>query len=281
MLLAGFASRSLTSQFRKAEASEGEGIAGRPERENGELGQEKTNVREQSATQDEFAEPKSLVTLEEICFLHEQTARFSSATTHKTASSPEEPGRFREHELQASAEGITPVSWRFVPAEMEKWLTQANELAAAETLAVSEKQEVVQKSAVAQVIQELSEERAVQKLPEPRAIQELAETLARIHSRFVKTQPFATANGLVSRLATLTFCSFAGACRLPLFKSDSAVLISKLCSGPTSATSLSLATCSRKAYFAVWLGLPNLNPRKVLCRFQPWRPKKSMSQLCV
>ena len=190
------------SQFRKAEASEGEGIAGRPERENGELGQEKTNVREQSATQDEFAEPKSLVTLEEVCFLHEQTARFSSATTHKTASSPEDPGRFREHELQASAEGITPVSWRFVPAEMEKWLTQANELAAAETLAVSEKQEVVQKSAVAQVIQELSEERAVQKLPEPRGIQELAETLARIHSRFVKTQPFATANGLVARLAT-------------------------------------------------------------------------------
>ena len=79
------------------------------------------------------------------------------------------------------------MSWRFVPAEMEKWLTQANELAAAETLAVSEKQEVVQKSAVAQVIQELSEERAVQKLPEPRAIRELAETLARVHSRFVKT----------------------------------------------------------------------------------------------
>ena len=171
----------LVSQFWNAEASDGEGIAGRLERENGELGQEKIGVREQSETQDEFAEPKSLVTLEEICFLHEQTARLSSVATHKTASSPEEPGRFREHELQASAEGITPVSWRFVPAEMEKWLAQANELEA---------------------IQELSEERAVQKLPEPRAIQELAETLARIHSRFVKTQPFATANGLVARLAT-------------------------------------------------------------------------------
>ena len=192
----------LVSQFWNAEALDGEGITGRLERENGELGQEKIGVREQSETQDEFAEPKSLVTLEEICFLHEQTTRLSSVATHKTASSPEEPGRFREHEFQASAEGITPVSWRFVPAEMEKWLTQANELAAAATLAVSEKQEVVQKSAVAQAIQELSEERAVQKLPEPRAIQELAETLARIHSRFVKTQPFATANGLVARLAT-------------------------------------------------------------------------------
>ena len=178
------------SQFRKAEASDGEGIAGRPERENGELEHEEINVREQSETQDEFAEPKSLVTLEEICFLHEQTARLSSAATHKTASSPEEPGRFREHELQASAEGITPVSWRFVPAEMEKWLTQANELAAAETLEVSEKQEAV------------SEAQASQKQPEAQAIQELAETLARIHSRFVKTQPFATANGLVARLAT-------------------------------------------------------------------------------
>ena len=169
------------SQFRKAEASDGERIAGRPERENGELGQEKIKVREQSETQDEFVEPQSLVTLEEICFLHEQTTRLSSAAIHKTASSPEEPGRFREHELQVSAEGITPVSWRFVPAEMEKWLAQANELEA---------------------IQELSEERAVQKLPEPQAIHELAEALARIHSRLVKTQPFATANGLVARLAT-------------------------------------------------------------------------------
>ena len=117
------------------------------------------------------AEPKALVNLEEICFLHEQTTRLSSAAIHKTASSPEEPGRFREHELQVSADGITPVSWRFVPAEMEKWLAQANEL------------------------------EAIQKQPEAQAIREVAEALARIHSRFVKTQPFATANGLVARLA--------------------------------------------------------------------------------
>ena len=130
------------------------------------------------------AEPEALVTLEEVCFLHEQTTRLSAAVTHKTASLPEEPGRFREHELQASADGITPVSWRFVPAEMEKWLAQANELAAAETLAVSAN------------LQE------AQKLPEAQTIQELAEALARIHIRFVKTQPFATANGLVARLAT-------------------------------------------------------------------------------
>ena len=128
----------------------------------------------------QVSEPKALVTLGEICFLHEQTTRLSGAATHKTASSPEEPGRFREHELQASAEGITPVSWRFVPAEMEKWLAQANEMEA---------------------IQELSEERAVQMRSGPQAIHEVAEALARIHSRFVKTQPFATANGLVARLA--------------------------------------------------------------------------------
>ena len=139
------------SQFRKAEASDGEGIAGRSERENGELGQEKIKVREQSETQDEFAEPQSPVTLEEICFLHEQTTRLSGAATHKTASSPEEPGRFREYELQVSDEGITPVSWRFVPAEMEKWLAQANEL------------------------------EAIQKQTEAQAIREVAEALARIH----------------------------------------------------------------------------------------------------
>ena len=120
----------------------------------------------------QVAEPRSLVTLEEICFLHQQTTRLSAAATHKTASSPEEPGRFREHELQASADGITAVSWRFVPAEMEKWLAQANEL------------------------------EAIQKHPEAQAIRELAKAVARVHIRFVKTQPFATANGLVARLAT-------------------------------------------------------------------------------
>lgn len=189
------------------------------------------------------SEPTSLMTLEEICSLHEQTTRLARAAAHenKTASAPggiqagiqqggipvedesnpaqtsrEAPGRFREHELPASAEGITPVSWRFVPAEMEKWLAQANELAAAEIPAVSAKQQAGQKLSEAQAIQEMPEAHAIQganrrgfslefsaiqEMPEPQAIQELAEALARSHSRFVKTQPFADANGLVARLA--------------------------------------------------------------------------------
>lgn len=210
--------------------------------------------------------PKSLVTLEEICFLHEQTTRLPRAAAHDiTTSSPrgiqtgvqqggvrglagtasplptgriqtgarqggirmedesrlaqisrERPGRFREHELQASAEGITPVSWRFVPAEMEKWLSQANEFVAAETPAVSAKQQAAQKLSEAQAIQEMPEAQeiqganrrgfslecdATQEMPEAQEIQELAEAVARSHSRFVKTQPFADANGLVARLA--------------------------------------------------------------------------------
>ena len=115
---------------------------------------------------EQIAEAKSLVTLEEICFLHEQTTRLSWAATQSRLAK-ESPGSFRERELPASAGGITPVSWRFVPAEMEKWLAQANELVAVE-------------------------------IP---LTQELPEALARSHSRFVKTQPFATANGLVARLA--------------------------------------------------------------------------------
>ena len=189
------------------------------------------------------SEPTSLVTLEEICFLHEQTTGLARVAAHenKTASSPggiqtgiqqggirmedesnpaqtscERPGRFREHELQASAEGITPVSWRFVPAEMEKWLAQANELAAAEIPAVSTKQQAAEKLLEVQAIQEIPEAHAIpganrrgfslefsaiQEMPEAQEIQELAEALARSHSRFVKTQPFADANGLVARLA--------------------------------------------------------------------------------
>ena len=187
------------------------------------------------------SEPTSLVTLEEICFLHEQTTGLARVAAHenKTVSSPggiqtgiqqggvedesnqtqtsrEAPGRFRERELPASAEGITPVSWRFVPAEMEKWLAQANELAAAEIPAVSAKQQAAEKLLEVQAIQEMPnthaiqganrrgfslEFSAIQEMPEPQAIQELAEALARSHSRFVKTQPFADANGLVARLA--------------------------------------------------------------------------------
>lgn len=196
----------LVPQVRDAGVMDGEGAAYRVAEEIGELAQE------------EFAESKSLVTLEEICFLHEQTAWLPWAATNsqqiaspsrieslliqtgaQTASALQQggklegklqrisqedrPGRFREKELPDSAEGITPVSWRFVPAEMEKWLTQTNDLVAAETLAASTKQQAAQKLSAAQ------------------AIQELAEALARSHTRFVKTQPFATANGLVARLA--------------------------------------------------------------------------------
>lgn len=110
------------------------------------------------------SETESQVTLEEVCLLHEQTTLLPWATKPQ-----DEPGKFREREL--GAEGITAVSWRFVPAEMENWLAQANELLA---------------SPMAQTTQELPE---------------LSAALARIHSRFVKTQPFATANGLVARLA--------------------------------------------------------------------------------
>ena len=175
--------------------------------------------------QDEIVEPKSLVTLEEICFLHEQTARLPWVATHeyRDASLPaavqadsldakqrdiqvegesklaptsrEKPGQFRERELPASAEGITPVSWRFVPAEMEKWLTQANEMIAAETLASREAGILNDSKAGEQEATEVPERAATQ------AIQELAEALARSHIRLVKTQPFATANGLVARLA--------------------------------------------------------------------------------
>ena len=162
--------------------------------------------------QDEVVEPKSLVTLEEICFLHEQTTRLPWAAVQADSldakqrdiqvegesklapTSREKPGQLREQELPASAEGITPVSWRFVPAEMEKWLTQANELVAAETLASREAGILNAGKAGEQEATEVLERAAAQ------AIQELSDALARSHTRLVKTQPFATANGLVARL---------------------------------------------------------------------------------
>ena len=210
----------LTPQVRDAGVVDGEGDSYRGEAEIGKLAQEKIGVQKHPEARDEFAEPKSLVTLEEICFLHEQIARLPWTATHsqqiaspsrienlliqtgaQTASARQQgvklegesqqisqegcPGRFRERELLDSAEGITPVSWRFVPAEMEKWLAQVNELA--EALATSAQQGGLDGSKAG--------------APEEQAIQELTTALARSHIRFVKTQPFATANGLVARLA--------------------------------------------------------------------------------
>ena len=222
--------QALVPQVRDAGVVGGEGDSYRGEAEIGKLAQEKIGALENPKAQDEFAEPKSLVTLEEICFLHEQIARLPWAATHsqqiaspsrieslliqtgaQTASARQQgvklegelqqisqegrPGRFRERELPDSAEGITPVSWRFVPAEMEKWLAQANEMVAAETLA-SRKAGILNAGKAGEQGATEVLERA-----ETLAIQEMSEALARIHIRFVKTQPFATANGLAARLA--------------------------------------------------------------------------------
>lgn len=213
--------QALGPQVRDAGIVDGEGDSYRGEKEIGKV------------AQDEFAEPKSLATLEEICFLHEQIARLPWTATHsqqiaspsriesslihasaQTASARQQgfklegepqqilqegrPGRFREKELPDSTEGITPVSWRFVPAEMEKWLAQANELAAAEITAV---ETAVHTVALVTSAQQGGLDGSKTGAPEVQAIQELSAALARIHIRFVKTQPFATANGLVARLA--------------------------------------------------------------------------------
>lgn len=49
---------------------------------------------------------------------------------HPQATDREQPGAFREHDIQPFPGGMTPPSWPIVPPEIENWLARANALEA-------------------------------------------------------------------------------------------------------------------------------------------------------
>lgn len=122
-------------------------------------------VYRQAITPGDYAD--GLLTLSELRRVH--TTAMSpvwDVAPHPDATPREGPGSFREHEIRAFPGGMAPITWPQVPAEVDSWLSDVQELGP------------------------LDEDR----------LASLPETLAELHARFERIHPFLDGNGRTGRL---------------------------------------------------------------------------------
>ena len=120
-------------------------------------------IYRQAISPNGLAHPERILTLEEVRHVHHAALTpVWQVSPHSSATSREAPGNFREHEIHPFPDGMTPVSWPFIPGEMTTWVDRVNALEATDTM--------------------------------------FPEVLAAAHCRFEQIHPFLDGNGRTGRL---------------------------------------------------------------------------------
>lgn len=70
-----------------------------------------------------------LITMQDVRHLHQQVmALVWDVDPHPDATPAEGPGSFRQHEIEEFSNGMKPVGWPLVDAEMTSWLNEVNRI---------------------------------------------------------------------------------------------------------------------------------------------------------
>lgn len=86
-------------------------------------------VYEQAVNPTGLTKPGVILTMAEVRHVHHAAmAPVWEVAPHVDATPSEVPGSFREHDIRPFPEGMTPVSWPLVPAEMTDWIDLVNSL---------------------------------------------------------------------------------------------------------------------------------------------------------
>lgn len=137
------------------------------------------------------APDREIVTLAELRHIHQMAMRpVWDIAPHAQATIHEQPGSFRQHDIQPFPSGMTPPTWPLIPAAMSDWLERANALDA--------------------------------------GTEGLMEDLADLHANFERIHPFLDGNGRAGRLTLNLILVRLGYPPAIIYKRDRSAYLSAL-----------------------------------------------------